>query len=633
MLSTRIQVRIILVGLALIAITAASVAYLETRDHDEDHIAMGVVTHQRELARLISLMAWADPASAEVNSSLATFQENLRLLRRGGGIHEQGGNLITLPAEEDPRVVARLDEVARDWQTLRDRAQEVRSMAESDESFDSAVERLGGDTIELLESLRGLNDTYESHMLRDLEILRQVQTVLLLMAIALLGWAVWIIRQRIVRPTTLLKGVFQGQQDTQIAEVVPEGLYRDEVVQLLDSFNEVRPQLEAASQSLENLVLERTRLLMTAFEYSQELLVEQRLNSLLLVTTEKAQALLNTHSAALCLLERDGSFLELRSARGKVAAEIGIGRNTIPSEPMIAIGPVDEDSDENPCENCAFWQACGVDNCLSTPLQVGDETIGALCVVRELDKPFDHDELRALGLLANVAAAAISNARLTESSHYQVRRKVAIAERERLATQLHDSLAQTLSYLNLRVNRAREMMSIGVEEDVAREFEGIHSATRQAFGQVRHVLGGLSEPVSAQVSQEIADFVEQYRRATELNVTLHLDDAALEALPAVTQNQALHIVREALTNVHRHAQATQVSVRVEQVKDGYTRITITDDGVGFELDRPDDETHLGLPIMSARAERCGGRLTIRSELGQGSRVEVDFYQGEREEIR
>ena len=94
-------------------------------------------------------------------------------------------------------------------------------------------------------------------------------------------------------------------------------------------------------------------------------------------------------------------------------------------------------------------------------------------------------------------------------------------------------------------------------------------------------------------------------------------------LMAVAQKQALHIVREALTNIRRHAQAAHVQLTVRQNQETIT-LEIADDGVGFYPAQANSQNHLGLTIMRTRAERCQGQLTLHSSPGQGTRISATF---------
>ena len=88
----------------------------------------------------------------------------------------------------------------------------------------------------------------------------------------------------------------------------------------------------------------------------------------------------------------------------------------------------------------------------------------------------------------------------------------------------------------------------------------------------------------------------------------------------------MHIIRESLTNIRRHAQAQHVVVRVERVND-QARFTIEDDGCGFDPQAIVSDAHLGLTIMRARAERSGGTLKVESAKGVGTKVMAMFPLG------
>jgi signal transduction histidine kinase len=252
---------------------------------------------------------------------------------------------------------------------------------------------------------------------------------------------------------------------------------------------------------------------------------------------------------------------------------------------------------------------------------VGDRTLGELCVVRNAGKPFDPDEARALTLLANSAAVAIVNARLIEAQKRQAAQAGTLAERERLAAELHDHLAQMLGFLNLETDRVKAELSAGETEAAGGTLDRMKAAIGQAYRQVRAALVDLRESPTG--TDDLADKLEgclaDFRQASGLPAELVVADSSALSLPRLSQTQALLIVREALINTRRHAQARRVSVRVDRVE-GYARFTIEDDGRGFDPSSLTGNDHLGLAIMQTRAERSGGRLAVRSVPGTGTQV-------------
>lgn len=194
-------------------------------------------------------------------------------------------------------------------------------------------------------------------------------------------------------------------------------------------------------------------------------------------------------------------------------------------------------------------------------------------------------------------------------------------ERRRLAADLHDNLAQTLSTLNLRAERARARLESRESDGAISEIEGIRSASLEAYSHVRAVMSGLSAPPRSapSLAQELQQYAADFRQLAGIEVELTLDERAAESVPPSAQPQALNIAREAMANARRHAQASKVSVALWQEAD-CVWLTVSDNGVGFDPCGERGGEHLGLSIMRARAERIGGELRISSRPGQGTAV-------------
>jgi two-component system nitrate/nitrite sensor histidine kinase NarX len=123
------------------------------------------------------------------------------------------------------------------------------------------------------------------------------------------------------------------------------------------------------------------------------------------------------------------------------------------------------------------------------------------------------------------------------------------------------------------------------------------------------------------LAEKLADCVASLRTDSGLTIDLMIIDQTALALPPATQTQILHIIREALTNVQRHAQAQRVRVCVVR-KGEMAWFTVEDDGCGFDPDTTIGDHHLGLMIMRTRAERSGGQLLIASAPGAGTKLQL-----------
>jgi two-component system nitrate/nitrite sensor histidine kinase NarX len=125
------------------------------------------------------------------------------------------------------------------------------------------------------------------------------------------------------------------------------------------------------------------------------------------------------------------------------------------------------------------------------------------------------------------------------------------------------------------------------------------------------------------LSEKLGACQDEFRRASGISAELVGADPAGLMLSPAAQRQVVHMVREALTNVRRHAQAERVWVRVEQAH-AEACFTVEDDGCGFAPSDVVGDHHLGLTIMRIRAERSGGQVTVDSAPGGGTRITIRF---------
>lgn len=203
------------------------------------------------------------------------------------------------------------------------------------------------------------------------------------------------------------------------------------------------------------------------------------------------------------------------------------------------------------------------------------------------------------------------------------REAAAEAERLRIARELHDVLAHSLSQISVQAGVGLHLFDSRPEK--AREsLEAIKTTSSQALEEVRGVLGFLRGPDGYAARSPEPDLaripllVETYRKAG-----LRIDyDADLDVTPSAATQLALYrIVQESLTNVGRHAQATAVTIRLREA-DGWFVLTVQDDGRGLPAGTAPGTTGRGLLGMRERAELLGGRFEVRPVDGGGLIVEA-----------
>ncbi|NTV10360.1 MAG: GAF domain-containing protein, partial [Zoogloea sp.] len=237
----------------------------------------------------------------------------------------------------------------------------------------------------------------------------------------------------------------------------------------------------------------------------------------------------------------------------------------------------------------------------------------------------DREVLQSLGQHLGMA---IENARLRSRE-----REMAVSEeRNLIARELHDSVAQGLAFLNLQVQILEQALAHGKLEKAVGATGMIHRGVQESYADMRELLQHFrirfTQPdLDSAVRAALDKFTEQS------GVPAALSTRGMGApLAAEVETQVLYIVQEALSNVRKHAHAGKVEIELQRDPDGL-RLTVADDGRGFEPNaRPDavGGEHIGLQIMEERAARIGGRLSIESSPGRGTRVSLALLRPELE---
>jgi PAS domain S-box-containing protein len=205
-----------------------------------------------------------------------------------------------------------------------------------------------------------------------------------------------------------------------------------------------------------------------------------------------------------------------------------------------------------------------------------------------------------------------------------------LQERALLAQELHDGLAQSLGFLNLQAQAAQIYLQRGRTEAAQESLDRLAQGALEVQDDTRDLIDNLlafsapSLSLCSAIRQAVARFSEQSGHPVRLEIPDDLEAICNpEALGPAAGVQILRIVQEALTNVRKHAGSpTRVDVALHAKAD-HLMLAIADDGAGFDPSVPGTGgKHYGLQVMRQRAERIGGRLTVRSAPGQGTRVEV-----------
>jgi signal transduction histidine kinase len=257
---------------------------------------------------------------------------------------------------------------------------------------------------------------------------------------------------------------------------------------------------------------------------------------------------------------------------------------------------------------------------LGMPITASGSVVGRLYLTNKLGAAeFSTDDQALVEMFALHAGIAIENARL----HDQVRRFAIVDERDRISRDLHDSVIQAIYAQTLALDDVPELLR-SEPEHAARRVDDAVDALHAVIRDIRNFIFGL-RPVlleSGSIVDGLHALAGELRRSSgvEVNLTVAGDGDSLD-LPIDVVAELLAVVREALSNVARHAGAEHAEIALVAEPDS-VRLEITDDGRGFEADSAPEHGHHGLANMRARVDTMGGKFALSSAPGAGARIIV-----------
>jgi signal transduction histidine kinase/DNA-binding NarL/FixJ family response regulator len=223
-------------------------------------------------------------------------------------------------------------------------------------------------------------------------------------------------------------------------------------------------------------------------------------------------------------------------------------------------------------------------------------------------------------LLAEMESHQAAQAQMIE----QQRALASLEERERLSRQLHDGLGQVMGYINVQTQAAQALLAEGKAEAANQSLARVAQLAQEAHSDIRNFILGLRDQPHAGAGTLFAvlgEYAQQFREDTGIQVDLSFPAGDYPSLSSAVEEQILHIIQEALTNVRKHANSTRAEVWFG-FDDHTMQVIVSDNGRGFDLGETlhDGTHHFGLSMMRERAEITGGRLEVRSEPGGGTKI-------------
>jgi two-component system NarL family sensor kinase len=250
----------------------------------------------------------------------------------------------------------------------------------------------------------------------------------------------------------------------------------------------------------------------------------------------------------------------------------------------------------------------------SIPLAFRGTRLGIMNLAAPSWRQLSRDDLRLLSTIAYQLGIAVERARLAEAATQLARAE----ERARIAREIHDTLAQSLTAIGLQIEGALQQMDSNPQR-ARQRLEDALATSRLSLDEARRSVLDLRGGAQARpLPDALAALARSFTSETGVRVRVQTEGQVV--LPLRVEAELVRIAQEALTNVRRHARATEVEVKLRAVPRGI-RLTIRDNGRGFHTQLR-KEGHHGLLGMRERARLLGGRLTVTSRPGHGTTVTV-----------
>lgn len=444
----------------------------------------------------------------------------------------------------------------------------------------------------------------------------------------------WIVAEWISRPiyelSTIAKRMRTGQLHARPAAQL--GHPWDDILATMEALAE---QLEATTRHLDREVLERTEALNRKADQLRALGQVGREVAAVLDPAALLHFVVRVMRGTfaydlVAVIQDEGEHFVLTACAARGVQDVPLGRVYSSRSPEVA--SLREGLKGNGAISprpLPITDAIHAQTELIVPIRVGTRTIGAIIVQSRQATAFDEDDIFTVRTIAGQVAVALENARLF-AAEKQLRNLAITAERNRIAREIHDTLAQSFMgiLVHLRALKGAQSAETAEMHRAQAEMlaqEGLEEARRSVWNlrperlERRGLAGALQ------------DEIERIKQPGGLSAHLEVTGDT-DSVPAPQAAGVLRITQEALHNVLKHANARQVHVRLNVV-DQDIELDIIDDGVGFDLAKvvPDKlGSGFGLQGMRERARLLGGELDIATAPNAGTKISarIPFVRGD-----
>lgn len=480
----------------------------------------------------------------------------------------------------------------------------------------------------------GFSRAYIDAQVKELTRILALAVTALLIATA--GALLWYLSRSVVRPLHIFTRTVRSMTSSNLGLRVPlRG--SDEIGVLAGSFNamaqdleESNLQLRQAHFQLEERYLERaareerrTEQVRRIFEMRQQLIQISELADMMEFVASALQKAFSYYNVNVFLVDSRAGNLHLAATAGALSSTTTGLRSIQPGDGIV--GAVLQSCRPLLATDVAreprYVEVAELKDTraeLAVPIAIGTLPLGVLDIQADRVNGLDEMDLYTAQTVADQIANVVENARVAE----ETRELAVLDERNRMAREIHDTLAQGFTGIVLQLEAAEQSLNDS-PSSAARHIDRARKLARESLAEARRSVWALRPSVLEKRTLADALRAEALMLQDEgrVQVACHISGAARD-LPAAVEEALLRICQESLTNIRRHANAERAQVNLT-FDNNSVMLSIRDDGIGFDLDAP-RKGSFGLIGINERARQCGGIARISSKPGEGTLVEVDI---------
>lgn len=584
-------------------------------------MARGLEAHGEEMAR-------------SLNEEMQRFDKMLRDVK-------QGDPLRPLSSARNSEVVQRLQAVEKTWQaTVRPLV--VAYLGGVGGEREAVVERFDTELEPFVSTINEVVLAMERSYAHDTNLLRTVQAAHVLLAFAGLALLISFLLRLVIRPVDVLHAGMQRMTGNDLTVRLPVAS-DDELGGLASGFNLMAEHLQSVYATLEDRVeaetrrlAQRNRELGILYDVASFLSEPAPLETLCEGFLDRIKTALGADGGAvrlympqsekLYLMTHDGLSDDFIASEGQMNCADCLCGQVFQSSSPVAF----DTAKPPPGMRLRTCVREGFATATAFSILYDKQRLGVYNIYFRRPQALSEQEIQLLETLGQHLGVAIENQRLKSRE-----KELAVSEeRNLLAQELHDSIAQGLAFLNIQVQLLQDSLKKGRVDEALQTAGQLREGVQESYDDVRELLVHFRTRVhQSDLDSAINAALEKFEGQTGIKTDFERRGSPVP-MPPTDEIQIMHIVQESLSNIRKHARAGHVQVLVDQDMT-HSRISVVDDGVGFDPQTDPNcqsDRHVGLKIMRERAHRIGGECRITSQPGQGTCVTLTLPKENREAV-